>query len=115
MASSLPSTSPSAGATTTRTDPDLVFGKAVAKFKGRLNRTQAEQFAKCTIDDVRNQIRHIQDRHGSQRRLRNMDRLSKFVEGMDQLGKVVEVFLNLHNGVALIWVRGSSISSKSKM
>ncbi|RKK19466.1 hypothetical protein BFJ66_g11558 [Fusarium oxysporum f. sp. cepae] len=103
MASSLPETSPSAGGTQTRTDSDLVFDKAVAKFKSRLNRTQAEQFAKCTIDDVRNQIRHIQNRHGSQRRLRNMDRLSKFVEGMVHLGKVVEVFLNLHNGVALIW------------
>ncbi|CAJ0546596.1 Ff.00g012230.m01.CDS01 [Fusarium sp. VM40] len=103
MASSLPETSPPAGRTQARTDSDLVFGKAVAKFKSRLNRTQAEQFAKCTIDDVRNQIRHIQNHHGSQRRLRNMDRLSKFVEGMVHLGKVVEVFLNLHNGVALIW------------
>ncbi|KAH7174004.1 uncharacterized protein B0J16DRAFT_365522 [Fusarium flagelliforme] len=103
MASSLTETSPSAGGTQTRTDSDLVFDKAVAKFKSRLNRTQANQFANCTLDDVRDQIRHIQNRHGSQRRLRNMDRLSKFVEGMDQLGKVVEVFLNLHNGVALIW------------
>ncbi|KAG4284400.1 hypothetical protein FPRO06_08779 [Fusarium proliferatum] len=103
MASSLPETSPSAGGTETRPDSDLIFDKSVAKFKSRLNRTQAEQFAKCTIDDVRNQIRHIQNRHGSQRRLRNMDRLSKFVEGMVQLGNVVEVFLNLHNGVALIW------------
>ncbi|KAF4333390.1 zinc finger protein [Fusarium beomiforme] len=32
-----------------------------------------------------------------------MERLSKFVEGMVQLGNVVEVFLNLHNTVALIW------------
>ncbi|CAG7555173.1 unnamed protein product [Fusarium equiseti] len=103
MASSLPETLPSAGGTQTRTDADLVFNKAVAKFKSRLNRTQAEQFAKCTIDDVKYQIRHIQNRHGSQRRARNMDRLSKFVEGMEHLGKVVEVFLNLHNGVALIW------------
>ncbi|KAJ4116175.1 hypothetical protein NW768_011148 [Fusarium equiseti] len=103
MASSLPGTSASTGGPQTRTDSDLVFDKAVAKFKSRLNRTQAEQFAKCTIDDVRNQIRQIQDHHGSQRRLRNMNRLSKFVEGMVQLGNVVEVYLNLHNGVALIW------------
>ncbi|CVK91852.1 uncharacterized protein FPRN_09654 [Fusarium proliferatum] len=103
MASSLPETSPSAGGTETRPDSDLIFDRSVAKFKSRLSRSQAEQFAKCTIDDVRNQIRHIQNRHGSQRRLRNMDRLSKFVEGMVHLGQVVEVFLNLHNGVALIW------------
>ncbi|RSL96842.1 hypothetical protein CDV31_013308 [Fusarium ambrosium] len=32
-----------------------------------------------------------------------MGRLSKFIEGMAQLGQVVEVFLNIHNGVAFIW------------
>ncbi|KAJ4094512.1 hypothetical protein NW760_012659 [Fusarium oxysporum] len=103
MASSLHQTSPSAGRTQTRIASDPVFDKAVAKFKKRLTKNQAERFANCTVDDVKNQIRDIQSLHGSQRRLRNMERLSKFVEGMVQLGNVVEVFLNLHNTVALIW------------
>jgi hypothetical protein len=99
MAQSLPCQSPSTG------DTDPIFDKAVAKFKKGLTKDQAQIFAGCTLDDVKNEIKNIQNRHGSQRRLRNMERLSKFVEGMDQLGKVVEVFLNLHNTVALIWVR----------
>jgi hypothetical protein len=105
MSSSLPQT---------RIESDAVFDKAVAKFKKRLPKSQAATFVQCTIDDVRKQIRDIQNHHGSKRRLRNMERLSKFVEGMLQLGKVVEVFLNLHNGVALIWVREYPISSERK-
>ncbi|KAF0645692.1 hypothetical protein FPSE5266_00755 [Fusarium pseudograminearum] len=103
MSSSVTQTSPSAGGTQARTGSDPVFDKAVAKFKKRLTKDQAAKFANCTVDDVRNQIRDIQNRHGSQRRLRNMERISKFVEGMVQLGQVVEVFLNLDNTVAFIW------------
>lgn len=104
MSSSVSQISPSAGGTQARIGPDPVFDKAVAKFKKRLTKDQAAKFANCTVDDVRDQIRDIQNRHGAQRRLRNMERISKFVEGMVQLGTVVEVFLNLHNTVALIWV-----------
>ncbi|UZP36583.1 hypothetical protein NXS19_004399 [Fusarium pseudograminearum] len=103
MSSSVTQTSPSAGGTQARTGSDPVFDKAVAKFKKRLTKDQAAKFANCTVDDVRNQIKDIQNRHGSQRRLRNMERISKFVEGMVQLGTVVEAFLNLHNAVALVW------------
>ncbi|RGP60195.1 zinc finger protein [Fusarium sporotrichioides] len=103
MASSIPQTSPSADGTRKRIESDPLFDKAVAKFKNRLTKEQTQKFASCTLDDVKTQIREIQSRHGSKRRLRDMDRLSKFVEGMVQLGQVVEVFLNLHNTVALIW------------
>lgn len=96
--------SSSVSQTQARTGSDPVFDKAAAKFKKRLTKDQAAKFANCTVDDVRDQIRDIQNRHGAQRRLRNMERISKFVEGMLQLGTVVEVFLNLHNTVALIWV-----------
>ncbi|KAL6922418.1 hypothetical protein FSST1_006444 [Fusarium sambucinum] len=103
MASSLPHQSPSSGSTQPRTGPDLLFDKAIAKFKKGLTKNQAQSFENCTLDDVKNEIKNIQSRHGSQRRLRNMELLSKFVEGMDQLGKVVEVFLNLHNTLAIVW------------
>ncbi|EYB33484.1 hypothetical protein FG05_30074 [Fusarium graminearum] len=103
MSSSVSQTSPSVGGTQARTGSDPVFDKAMAKFKKHLTKDQAAKFANCTVDDVRNEIKIIQNRHGSQRRLRNMERISKFVEGMVQLGQVVEVFLNLDNIVALIW------------
>ncbi|RSL93102.1 hypothetical protein CEP52_013447 [Fusarium oligoseptatum] len=82
---------------------DPIFDKALAQFKKRLTKKHREIFAQCTIDDVKSQIRHIQNHHGSQRRQKHMGRLSKFIEGMAQLGQVVEVFLNIHNGVAFIW------------
>ena len=105
MNASLPQMSPSGSQNKIHGNSDPVFDQAVAKFKKRLTKAQADAFVNCTIQDVRNQIRDIQNHHGSQRRLKNMARLSKFVEGMSQLGKVVEVFLNLDNSVALIWVR----------
>jgi uncharacterized protein YydD (DUF2326 family) len=104
MNASLPRTSPFGGQNQTHGASDAVFDQAVAKFKKRLTKPQADAFVNCTINDVKNQISDIQNHHGSQRRLRNMVRLSKFVEGMSQLGKVMEVFLNLDNTVALIWV-----------
>ena len=105
MNASLSQSSPSAGQNQTHGASDPVFDQAVARFKKGLTKAQADAFANCSIQDVKNQIRDIQNRHGSQRRLKNMARLSKFIEGMSQLGKVVEVFLNLDNSVALIWVR----------
>lgn len=87
---------------------DLIFKEAVARFRAGLTKKQMEEFAECTKDDVINTIRQIQDRYGSQRRLRHIRRLSKFVEGMSQLGQVVEVFLNVNNTVAFIWVSGRS-------
>ncbi|KAF4989706.1 hypothetical protein FDECE_14621 [Fusarium decemcellulare] len=82
---------------------DTIFDKAVVQFKKRIHKKHLEKFTQCTLDDVRSQIKDIEDRYGSQRRLRHMNRLSKFVEGMTQLGQVVEMFLNVHNGVAFIW------------
>ncbi|RSL61425.1 hypothetical protein CEP54_006268 [Fusarium duplospermum] len=102
--SSLPSqVSPCPEEAQTPVVSDPIFDKALAQFEKRLTKKHREIFAQCTIDDVKSQIRHIQDRHGSQRRLKHMGRLSKFIEGMVQLGQVVEVFLNIHNGVAFIW------------
>ncbi|KAJ4007424.1 hypothetical protein NW766_010109 [Fusarium irregulare] len=111
MNASLPQSSSSAGQNQTHGASDPVFEQAVAKFRKRLTKAQADAFVNCTIHDVKDQIRDIQNRHGSQRRLKNMVRLSKFVEGMSQLGKVVEVFLNLDNSVALIWTASTWIDS----
>jgi hypothetical protein len=54
---------------------------------------------------VEKTIQDIQTLHGSQKRLKYMRRVSKFIEGMSQLSEVVEVFLNVNNGVAFVWVR----------
>jgi hypothetical protein len=84
---------------------DCAFGNAVNRFRESLTKSQREQFAHCQKEDVERTILNIQARHGSQKRLKHMRRISKFIEGMSQLGEVIEVFLNVNNGVAFVWVR----------
>jgi hypothetical protein len=88
------------GAAGTRT----AFETALDIFKSGLTPQQREEFAVCTFGDVQTAIRDIQDRLGSQRRMRNMANMGKFIEAMTQLGQVVEVFLNVTSTLAFIWV-----------
>ncbi|RYP40562.1 hypothetical protein DL767_001562 [Monosporascus sp. MG133] len=79
------------------------FQSALNQFKKSLTSQQRQEFAICTVNDVETAIETIQERLGSQRRMRNIAKLSKFVEAMTQLGKVVEVFLNVESTVAFVW------------
>jgi hypothetical protein len=83
---------------------DTIFENALIKFRASLTEKQRRDFATCTLKDVQTAIDEIQVRLGSQRRLRNMKRIAKFIEAMTQLGQVVEVFLNVGNTVAFVWV-----------
>ncbi|KAH7330241.1 hypothetical protein BKA65DRAFT_55430 [Rhexocercosporidium sp. MPI-PUGE-AT-0058] len=82
---------------------DTAFEKAVERFRGGLTKRQQEQFFGCKKQDVERIIQDIQSRHGAQKRLKSMRRVSKFIEAMSQLGQVIEVFLNVHNSVAFVW------------
>jgi len=84
---------------------DTSFENALVKFRASLTENQRRDFAPCTLNDVQTAIENIQLRLGSQRRLRSMKKIAKFIEAMTQLGQVVEVFLNVENTVAFIWVR----------
>jgi hypothetical protein len=83
---------------------DTAFENAVKRFCGSLTKRQKEQFADCKKQDVERIIQDIQARLGAQKRLKYMRRVSKFIEGMSQLGQVIEVFLNVNNTVAFVWV-----------
>jgi hypothetical protein len=83
---------------------DTAFSRALERFRASLTKDQQEQFAGCNKAEVQKTINEIQNRHGSQRRQKNMRRVSKFVEGMSQLGKVLEIFVNADIFVAFLWV-----------
>ncbi|KAH8592598.1 hypothetical protein B0O99DRAFT_716361, partial [Bisporella sp. PMI_857] len=90
---------------------DTSFENALVKFRASLTEKQRHDFAPCTLEDVQTAIEEIQVRLGSQRRLRNMKRMAKFIEAMTQLGQVVEVFLNVENTIAFIWVTSTWIET----
>ena len=81
------------------------FQRALARFKGHLSLAEQEEFGFTTLEDVQRTIAQIQDTQGSERRMRNLTRIKAFLEGMEQYGKVVEVFLNTSDILAFVWVR----------
>ena len=83
--------------------PGIAFQKAVETFGNGLSDEQKAQFATSSLQDVKLEITRIQDRYGSEKKLRNLKRLSAFIEAMSQVEKVIKVFLNVHQVVALVW------------
>ncbi|KAK3986135.1 hypothetical protein QBC44DRAFT_373441 [Cladorrhinum sp. PSN332] len=83
-----------------RDDP---FKNAVDKFQRSLTPKERLEFQHCTLQHVEQTIKDLERSLAAKRKQRNMQRISKFVEGMNQLGQVVEVFLNVHATVAFVW------------
>jgi hypothetical protein len=81
------------------------FRQALARFSTSLTAEEESDFKLSSLNDVYETIQDIQERHGSARQLRNLTRIQGFLEGMDQFGKVVEVFLNTSEVLAFVWVR----------
>jgi hypothetical protein len=80
------------------------FQRAVDKFSKSLTVKQRQEFSVCSLKDVRQTIVTIQEKQGSQKKMRNMARIQAFLEAMEQYGKVVEVFLNCTPFLGYIWV-----------
>lgn len=81
-----------------------LFNQTLERFKISLSDAEKEDFRLATLDDVHNTIRDIQDEHASGRKMRNMARIQKFLEGMEQYSNVIEVFLNASIFVAFVWL-----------
>jgi hypothetical protein len=73
------------------------------QWRTRLNEKENKDFESTSLDDLKCFITQIQDRLEATKDGRNMNRLSKFLEGMEQFGKVIEVFANSSVYVAFIW------------
>ncbi|KAH7161800.1 hypothetical protein EDB81DRAFT_785561 [Dactylonectria macrodidyma] len=83
-------------------DPES-FKRALARFKATLEPSLQQQFATCTLTDVHQTIKGLQDKQIRDDNLRALGRLQAFVEVMDQFGQVIEVFLNANVFVCFIW------------
>ena len=86
------------------TMPSTAFQRALQKFRQGLSEEQKHKFAISSLEDVRREILRVQDEHGSAKKLRSMNRLGKFLEAMTQIEQVVQVFLNVSEVVAFVWV-----------
>lgn len=84
------------------------FQRALTRFKSHLSPTEQEEFSVTSLEDVQEAIAKIQDTQASKRNMRNLNRIKSFLEAMEQYGKVVEVFLNVSEILAFVWVRRHS-------
>jgi hypothetical protein len=80
------------------------FYLVLEKFKATLTDREKRQFAATTIDDLNDAIETIQQRQRSEKKMRAMSRLERFLEGMKEYDKVVSVFLNTSEILAFVWV-----------
>jgi hypothetical protein len=57
-----------------------------------------------SLGSLNQAIGEIQKRQQSERRMQNMTRLKRFIEAMNEYGKVVETFCNSSQFIPFIWV-----------
>jgi hypothetical protein len=89
------------------------FQKALERFKhDHLNAAENEQFQFTDLASLKSAMKNIQDEQASNRnrKMLNMPRLRKFLEGMEQYEKLIEVFLNSSEFLPFVWVSDVSQS-----
>jgi hypothetical protein len=80
------------------------FQLVLERFKLHLSDKEKKEFAATTIDDLHVAIEKIQRKQLSEKKLRAMSKLERFLEGMKEYDKVVSVFLNTSAILAFVWV-----------
>ena len=83
---------------------DIILNRAIAKFREGLTDNQKQLFTASSLDKVNDEIQSIQARYGSKKKLRSLSRISKFLEAMTQIEQLAQIFLNVSEVVAFVWV-----------
>ena len=81
-----------------------VLSVAVTKFSASLSESERKLFAPCRFEDVAEAAMQIQDRLAAQCNLRNLQRISEFLNVLRNLTSALEVFCNEDSILGLIWV-----------
>lgn len=80
------------------------FERALAEFKADLKPKHQIAFQNTTLPDLFAAVDKIQKDQHATRRLQAIGRLKPTLEALNQLGKVVEIFVNTSEFVAFVWV-----------
>jgi hypothetical protein len=84
---------------------DMEFRQVVDAFKTQLTSEELPYFQFNGVGDVLQTLESIQQKHAAQKRLTFMKRVDPFVKTIMAFGKIVEVFLNVSEILAFVWVR----------
>lgn len=82
------------------------FQKSMDAFKATagLSHDELKDFQLTSLDDLKLQISIIQNDQRKSKKLRYLKRLAPFLDCMEQYGRIIEVFLNVSEIIAFIWV-----------
>ncbi|KAF2024888.1 C2H2 domain-containing protein [Setomelanomma holmii] len=83
--------------------PSEALQKALRSFRNRLTPDQLQDFKITTYEQLCNDLDHLQQEMGKRKLLMNLARIKPFLQGMQRLGQVVGVFLNVHEIVCFVW------------
>ena len=81
------------------------FSKAFERLRATVNTEDARTFASTTMEDVWNTARRIERQLEAKRSLRNFNRIQKFLAGIEQYSKTVEVLCNQTPYLPFVWVQ----------
>ena len=79
------------------------FKKALTIFQNRLTQRELDDFRFASHDEVLATISKIQIKQGTERRMVNINRAKRFIEGMNGFCEVLKIFGDSHIFVAAIW------------
>jgi hypothetical protein len=82
---------------------DNNFQQVLANFSKRLTKQELEDFNFASLGDVLLVVEDIQAEQGRRKEMMNLTRIRRFLEAMEQYGKVIEVFLNTSSLLCFVW------------
>ena len=82
---------------------ETVFERELKSFKAHLTQSEQNNFAGTTIKDLHLTIAGIQKTQLSDRTNKNVKRLRTFLEAVESLTKVLDIFVNVNDFVAFVW------------
>jgi hypothetical protein len=80
------------------------FHRVLSRFKDNLSDRYKSEFQSVNISDVYNALDLIQRQQEKKGTLRNLRRLRPFLDAIDQLSKVLDIFINSSEFISYIWV-----------
>jgi len=80
-----------------------IFERELKSFKARLTHEEQSSFTGTTLDDLRLTVASIQKTQISDRTNRNVARLRTFLEAVESISKVLDLFVNISDFVAFVW------------
>jgi site-specific recombinase XerD len=87
------------------------FERVLADFKKELSEEELTNFDGTTLNDLQAHIDALQREQAKRKTMQNLTRIQGFLEAMESYSKVLDVFVNVHNFVAFIWVYILSVNA----